>query len=161
MLKPVHLARLAESFLEMIVIIREIDISYNLLNFSHPGSKEHTHSEAFVVKLVELMENSRLLNHMNLSGMHLSHDAVVSFSKAIIKSRLMMAIHLSDNGITENYNRLLSVLKIYGLTEADIPIQRQGDKLHEETMKTIKPRTQEKIDRESTYCQKVMNYFKN
>ena len=49
---------------------------------------------------------------------------------------------------------------MYGLTEADIPIQRQGDRPNLETLQTIKRNNVGRSVRDSTYHTRIQDYFK-
>lgn len=159
-LRPSDLARMSEAILQIILSIRDVDMSYNYLNFQFPGTKDFVHSEKFVENIVALLHTSRLLNHINLSGMEFSHEAVLEVSRAAIRSRLLMSVHLSDNGITTDPERLKQTLNVYGLTEADVPIQRQGDRPNVETLQTIKRHNVAQSVRDSTYHTRIQDYFK-
>ena len=48
----------------------------------------------------------------------------MDLSSAAINSSLLMAIHLSDNGLTHDYDGMLKILSIFGIFEAEIPLRR-------------------------------------
>ena len=59
---------------------------------------------------------------MNLSGMNLSKDYLREIFKQVASSRLLMGIHLNDNGITSNFDFMIELIDIIGLNIDDIPI---------------------------------------
>ena len=54
---------------------------------------------------------------MNLSKIYLRE-----IFKYVAGSRLLMGIHLNDNGITSNFEFMLELIEILGLNQDDIPI---------------------------------------
>jgi len=70
------------------------------------------------------MKESKILNHMNFSGMNLSEDYLRIILKCLSKSRLIMGIHLNDNGITKNNQLMLELMDILGLNIEDLPLSK-------------------------------------
>jgi len=68
------------------------------------------------------MKESKILNHINLSGMNLSKIYLREIFKYVAGSRLLMGIHLNDNGITSNFEFMLELIEMLGLNQDDIPI---------------------------------------
>ena len=54
--------------------------------------------------------------------MNLSKDYLREIFKYVGGSRLLMGIHLNDNGITSDYNLMLELIDMLGLDQDDIPI---------------------------------------
>ena len=54
--------------------------------------------------------------------MNLTKDYLRDIFKYISSSRLLMGIHLNDNGITSNFDFMLELIDMLGLSQDDIPI---------------------------------------
>ena len=63
---------------------------------------DEKHSQEFIENISKLIKESKKLNHNNFSGMNLSEDYLRIIFNCLSKSRLIMGIHLNDNGITNN-----------------------------------------------------------
>jgi hypothetical protein len=77
-----------------------LNLSYNVLNFENQDSSEYKSSQNFVKNIGFLFEKSIILNHVNISGMKIERNHLIELCKKIIISRLIMSVHLNDNGIT-------------------------------------------------------------
>ena len=78
--------------------IRNVNLSYNSLCFSNEEGM--VDQEEFTDNLCTFVadEDSRL-NHVDLSGMNFSNDALLQLCTALSSSDSLLAIHLSDNGL--------------------------------------------------------------
>ena len=115
--------------------IRNLNISYNSLHFieNKPDFKD---SEEVVENLINLVSNSNVLNHIDISGMnlgrdfnpdqfslldepdgHCSHAPILSLALAIATNDNMLAVHLSDNGLRQDMDIFLEVLDFFGLSD--------------------------------------------
>ena len=76
-LKPVQLLALSETLKKddgyPLRNIRNLNLSYNSLFFDEKA-KEPLPSDKFVENLIEFIQNTRALNHLDISGMKLGRD---------------------------------------------------------------------------------------
>lgn len=104
--------------------MRDVNISYNTLNFAHEESTEYLDSMAVLENLDELFSNGIILNHFNMSGMNFTMDKIKLLCESIIKNDMLMSIHMNDNGITLDYELMLEILDMFGIQEKDLPPDR-------------------------------------
>ena len=79
----------------------------------------------FLENIIEIIESSRIINHVNLSGMNIERDDILQICKSCQNSQMLMSIHLSDNGIIQlDEEFLIEVLIFFGLTLEDMPLKR-------------------------------------
>lgn len=123
-LKPRHLEQVSIELADMYKLIRNVNISYNSLDFRVPGSDEHKHSTETIRNLKEMLKKAKILNHINLSGMRIPPEEMIPLCKQMAKGALMMGIHLNDNGVTKSLDYMLKVLAIFDLDVKDIPKKR-------------------------------------
>lgn len=80
--------------------LRDLNLSYNRINLSTANAKDFEMSYNFMTNVLKLLEEGKILNHLNLSGMNLSSMQIFDVCRQAAESRLIMSLHLSDNGIT-------------------------------------------------------------
>jgi hypothetical protein len=54
--------------------------------------------------------------------MKIERNNLMELCKKIIISRLIMSVHLNDNGISFDQEYMLEVLDIFGMSKQDIPL---------------------------------------
>lgn len=106
--------------------LRDINISYNNLDFSREGSREYELSELVLEHLDTLFGDGIILNHFNASGMNLPQDKIKRLCESISKNKMLMSIHLNDNDITSDFNFMLEILDVFGIQQGDLPPQRNS-----------------------------------
>lgn len=102
--------------------IRDLNLSYNCLNFDVVGSPEYQHSQNFLDNMFTLFKNAKVLNHLNFSGINMPQEQMVTFCMSMKRAKFLMGVHLSDNGITQNEQYMEEVLQIFDLGLEDIPL---------------------------------------
>lgn len=75
-LGPEHLSIILKQLIQMTRQLRDINISYNNLNFSTEGSPDYEHSEQVLAHLDTIFQHGLILNHFNASGMNLTQEKV-------------------------------------------------------------------------------------
>jgi hypothetical protein len=70
--------------------------------------------------LLEFLSKSILINHLKLSGMSLSKEAIMQIVESVSKSPLLISLHLCDNDINTDYKLLNEVLNFFNLGEDDL-----------------------------------------
>ena len=123
-LGPRALMRITEQLLLMLAQVRDLNLSYNQLRFDSKSSADCKHSVEAVENLRLLIKKGRLLNHLNLSGMALQPERLIVLANAASKSGLLMALHLSDNGIAKSLDFFIEVLDIFNLNLNDVSWRR-------------------------------------
>ena len=68
-MKPRHLLEISNEIKNHKSQFRELNFSFNKLDFSTPFSNQYEDSIEFLENIIEILEGSRILNHLNLSGM--------------------------------------------------------------------------------------------
>jgi hypothetical protein len=96
-----------------------INLSYNSLNFKE-GTPECEHSTRFVDLMIKYIKASDMLNHLDLSGLQLPHDSLISLASVLCDCQNLMGIHLNDIGVMHDDNLMLELLDTFGLGEGDI-----------------------------------------
>lgn len=95
--------------------LRDINISYNQLDFSEKGTKEYEDSEQVLTHLDSLFKYGAILNHFNASGMNLTKEKVKQLCESILQNGMLMSLHLNDNLITMDFNFMLEILDMFGI----------------------------------------------
>ena len=95
--------------------IRDINLSYNLLDFAEEGSEDFINSTASMDNLRQLLKKAKLMNHINVSGMNICRSELITFCKQCMASPLLMSIHLNDNGITKKVGYFTEILDLFEL----------------------------------------------
>ena len=72
---PKELAILSISLSQHSKNLRNINLSYNRLNFDEAGEAK-VQSERFLTNLEEFFEQSKFVNHVNFSGMNLKRKQI-------------------------------------------------------------------------------------
>ena len=60
-----------------------------------------------------LQDEVNVLNHIDLSGMSFSKDALLTLCSSLSLNTTLVGIHLNDNGIQEDRNLLVEVLELF------------------------------------------------
>ena len=116
--------------------IRNLNISYNSLYFDETNQKTLP-SEEFIENMIEYVNNSKVINHLDISGMNLgrnynpdkylyqsdvgkhnSNAPILTLALAISQNEFMLGIHMSDNGLRKDEEVLMELLDMFGLDEA-------------------------------------------
>lgn len=96
-------------------------------------------SEEFIENLIEYVNGSQTLNHLDISGLNLGRDynpdkyhyqydverhnstaPILALAVALAQSDYLLGIHLSDNGLRADEELLLEVLDMFGLDEKSL-----------------------------------------
>ena len=112
---PRHLARVTDQMAEMFKQLREINLSYNKLNFYNKISENYEYSVRTVENLKTLLKKAKILNHVNFSGMDIDPNYLTSLCRTMSDCPLLMGIHLNDNGINSQLNYFVEVLDIFNM----------------------------------------------
>ena len=56
--------------------------------------------------------------------MNFTHDKIKYLCGSIIENKMLMSLHLNDNGITSDSNVMLEILDIFGIQQSDLPTER-------------------------------------
>jgi len=118
--------------------IRNLNLSYNSLIFDETA-KDPLPSDQFIENLLEFIQTSRALNHLDISGMKLGRDynpdtcnfggdverhtstaAIVPLALACAESSYIAGVHMSDNGVRNDTELFLEILDIFGLSEKSL-----------------------------------------
>ena len=100
-IKSYQIAELSKAFINS-GYLKSINLSYiNMLDISNLRAKSN-HVNDFVEDMIELVSTSSKLMHLNLNGLELSEKQVMNFIRnGIAKSRTLIGLHMSGNGIKE------------------------------------------------------------
>lgn len=123
-LRPRHLSQVTMELADMYTQLRDVNLSYNVLEFRRKGSVEYEQSAATIDHLQTLMKRAKILNHVNFSGMNIAPEYLLPLCQEMSKCSLLMGIHLNDNGVTSDIKFLLEVLDVFKLKAKDIPMKR-------------------------------------
>ena len=138
-----------------IQVLRNLNIGYNRLNFPL-SSPECIDSEQFIDNLLAFIEDTKSLNHLDISGMNLGREfnpesyrhpydqsrhntnpQILDIAKACVKSPLLVGLHISDNGLSQDQELMSEVLDIFGLGEKELqPIEFHDHKKNRTITKT-------------------------
>lgn len=102
-------------------------MSYNHFDFGKEGSENYKNSTEALEFLMTTIKTGRVLNHMNFSGMSIDKSNMIDLIKIVTGSKLIMSVHLNDNGITRDAKYFNEALCYFGLNFDDIPWQKQED----------------------------------
>lgn len=102
-------------------ILRDLNLSYNMLNFRKNCVAEFQASENFIKNIGMLLKKSMILNHVNFSGMEINKQNLMSLCNEMQNAKFLLAAHLNDNGITKDVDLLYELLDIFGLDTRDVP----------------------------------------
>lgn len=106
-LKPRHLMEITKELADMYRQLRDVTLSYNMLDFNKEDSEDFRHSNQTIEHLKILCHRAKIMNHINLSGMGIVPDKMLSLCEAMSKCALLMGIHLNDNGLTNDFELML------------------------------------------------------
>ena len=67
--------------------------------------------------LAEFVKTAKFLNHVNFSGMNFGKDQIRELLEILRDCEFLLAIHLSDNGITEDDDLFYDCLEEFQITE--------------------------------------------
>lgn len=123
-LRPKHIYEVTLELADKYMQLRDINLSYNQLDFRVPGSDDREYSEKTIFNLKALLDRAKILNHVNFSGMNITRSQMLSLCNCMNKCALLMGIHLNDNGINLNDSYFLEVLKVFDLGVTDLPRAR-------------------------------------
>ena len=70
--------------------------------------------------LAEFVTNAKFLNHLNFSGMNFSKDQIRELLEILHNCEFLLALHLSDNGITEDGDLFYDCLEEFQITDKDL-----------------------------------------
>ena len=96
-----------------------MNLSYNLLNFN-VDSPEYEDSESFMKNLTNFFKLAKFINHVNFSGMNFQKGQILQLLEMMKNSEFLLAIHLSDNGITKDVDFYYECLDDFMITEDDL-----------------------------------------
>lgn len=71
-LKPKNLEKISLELMQAFRILRDLNLSYNMLNFNKNCIDEFQASENFIKNIGVLLKKSVILNHVNFSGMEIN-----------------------------------------------------------------------------------------
>ena len=108
-------------------ILRDLNLSYNMLNFKKHCVVEFQASENFIKNVGMLLKKSMILNHVNFSGMEINKQNLMSLCKEMQNAKFLLAAHLNDNGITKDVDLMYELLDIFGLDIRDVPNIRKDE----------------------------------
>ena len=130
-LTPKQLTMIAYELLSKKDEIRSLNLSYNvsLSAQSAPEEKEQPDpaavdtgllpgSKEFIDNLFEFLAENYFINHIDFSGMGLQREHLLKISHLVQEPcSVVMALHLSDNGIRSNGELLEEVLDIFDIED--------------------------------------------
>lgn len=119
-----QLSELTQRFVDMYMQLRDINLSYNRLNFSRTDMPSFGYSIKAIENLRALMKKAKILNHVNFSGMNIPKSYMTRLCQAIVDCQLLMGVHLNDNGITLQQDYLAELCAILKLQVKDAPKRR-------------------------------------
>ena len=73
-LKPRHIYEITLELADKYTQLRDINLSYNQLDFRKEGSDDYEYSASAITNLKTLLDRAKILNHVNFSGMNISKD---------------------------------------------------------------------------------------
>lgn len=111
-----HLLRIAEELKANPNVLRCLNLSYNSLNFGE-NAANFAQSEAFVDIFSEYLEESWMLNHLDLSGLSLEKEHLLTLCPVVALAENIQCFHLNDNSIRNDFELMLEILDIFGISE--------------------------------------------
>lgn len=78
-------------------------------------TENEEYSILIIDKLVEFIEKSESIAHLDFSGMCISMEHLLRLSNAISGKSVMMGVHFSDNGINQDLDKKLDILDCFGI----------------------------------------------
>ena len=115
------LATISGCLIDRLLSLRSLDFSYNRLNFKPSGDPAEVRwTKIFMTNMVEFLSRSILINHLKLSGMSFSKEAIFQIVENVSKSPLLISLHLCDNDINRDYKYFNEVLNYFDLGEDDL-----------------------------------------
>jgi hypothetical protein len=96
--------------------LRNLNLSYNSLYFDE-NNRELQHSEDFMENFNEYLENTKMLNHLDISGMNFGKEELKLICATLSANETLLAIHISDNGLRSESELLLEILDMFGIGE--------------------------------------------
>ena len=87
-----NLSKICVSLIENSSIMRNLNLSYNSLLNDKMGSE-------FVKNLIQFVQQSESICHLDLSGMLFKKEEIVEICKVVSAHPEMMGVHLTDNGL--------------------------------------------------------------
>ena len=85
--------------------------------------------------MIAYLDKSILINHLKLSGMSYSQEAITQIVERIARSPLLMSIHLNDNEINRDYQFLDKILNYFNLGEDDLHEVGRSQMIQNQTFK--------------------------
>lgn len=130
-LMPKELAALTKALAGNCRSMRNLNLSYNRLNFDGADKTQVAYSEAFLSHLEEWIDIARFVNHVNFSGMNLKAAQLSRIIQLLKRCQFLLGFHLSDNDITKcKWNSKINdhdyeetfyeCTEEFGLTEEDL-----------------------------------------
>ena len=104
---------------------RDINLSYNELDFRDEQSQQFKTSYVVLQNLRHILEHNVILNHLNLSGMKFRKNQMLEIFNSCIRSPLLMTLYLNDNGINVDHSMFQDALGIFKIDPNDLPPQRK------------------------------------
>lgn len=89
-----YLCDLAENLALYPDLVRFLNLSYIEINTTEESKK---YTELFLQQFLSYLELTKVLTHINLTGMDFTKDQLLAISRALANSGQVQAIHLSDN----------------------------------------------------------------
>ena len=77
-LYPIFLEKISLELMKAYRILRDLNLSYNMLNFRKNCVAEFQASENFIKNIGMLLKKSMILNHVNFSGMEINKQNLMS-----------------------------------------------------------------------------------
>jgi uncharacterized protein YjbI with pentapeptide repeats len=119
-LRPKELSILSKELAAKGKQLRNLDLSYNMLNFEPRNQQEFKDSTQFIKNISKVFLNSVFFNHLNFSGMNIDKSHMSRLCNNLVNVQFLMAIHLNDNGITFDEDLLEECLDIFGIRDGDL-----------------------------------------
>ena len=96
--------------------LRNLNLSYNSLYFDETN-RDLPNSEEFLENFTEFLENTRMLNHLDISGMNFGKEELKALCATLSQSDTLISVHLSDNGLRSDQEMMSEVLDMFGIGE--------------------------------------------
>lgn len=122
---PKDLAKLSQILSHGAWCLRNLNLSYNRLEFDPNKKEERVYSNLFMSNMERFFWEALFINHVNFSGMNLNEEQVRTLIRIFKGCQFLLGIHLSDNNIAASQTSKSSeyfheIMQIFGIRNLDL-----------------------------------------
>ena len=142
-LLPKQLNAVSLGVSEMGANLRSLNLSYNLVH--QDGCSDSQDSEQFMTNISKFIKVAKRVNHINFSGMNFKKPQIFELIEILRNCEFLLALHLSDNGITRDKELYYDCLEEFQITEEDL-LEINRSKRNEVKLHPKYPKKYDKLD---------------